>query len=176
VGLVRATEVPLTKAAGSGMTWPDDGHGHGQKQLVIRLIKKKDNDPKQIKTWRPISLMNVDTKLISRALAERLTKFLPSVISREQLGFVKGRHITEGNRLIDYLIEYYKKNELDGIITAIDFEKAFDSISHQEEVLEELNFPRHKPLQDAIQKPRVLRNKQLNFDTILPSREKLQTR
>jgi len=115
-----------------------------QRQSVIRLIKKKDRDPLKLKNWRPISLMNVDTKLLSRALAERLTQILPGIISKEQLGFVKGRRITEGNRLIDYLINKYEKEQKRGMIAGIDFEKAFDSISHEhiEEVLKELNFPK----------------------------------
>jgi len=80
--------------------------------------------------------------LLSRTLAERLTQILPNIISKE-LGFVKGRRITEGNRLIDYLINSYEDYNKTGLIVGIDFKKAFDSISHQhiEEVLTELNFP-----------------------------------
>ena len=35
-----------------------------QKQAVIKLIEKKDRDKRLIKNWRPISLLNLDTKLI----------------------------------------------------------------------------------------------------------------
>ena len=35
-----------------------------QKQAVIKLIKKKDHDERFMKNWRPISLLNVDAKLI----------------------------------------------------------------------------------------------------------------
>ena len=33
-----------------------------QRQSVIRLIPKKQKDRKEIKNWRPISLMNTDTR------------------------------------------------------------------------------------------------------------------
>ena len=53
---------------------------HSQKQAVIELIKK-DRDEKFIKSWRPISLLSIDTKLISKVLAERLKNILSSLIS-----------------------------------------------------------------------------------------------
>ena len=42
-----------------------------QKQAVIKLIEKKDIDKWLIKNWRPISLSNIDTKLISKVIATR---------------------------------------------------------------------------------------------------------
>ena len=50
------------------------------------IIEKQDKDKKVIKNWRPISLLNVDTKLISKALAERLLKILHSLLSKNQAG------------------------------------------------------------------------------------------
>ena len=35
-----------------------------QRQAIIKLIEKKDRDKRYIKNWRPISLLNVDTKII----------------------------------------------------------------------------------------------------------------
>ena len=45
-----------------------------QKQTVIKLIEKKDRDKRLIKNRRPISLLNIDTKLISKVIAIRLKK------------------------------------------------------------------------------------------------------
>ena len=33
-----------------------------QKQAVIKLVKKKNRDKQLLKSWRPISLLNIDTK------------------------------------------------------------------------------------------------------------------
>ena len=35
-----------------------------QHRVVIKLIEKKDRDKRYIKNWRPISLLNVDTKIM----------------------------------------------------------------------------------------------------------------
>ena len=48
------------------------------RQAIIKLIEKKDRDKRYIKNWRPISLLNVDTKIISKALLERLKNVLSS--------------------------------------------------------------------------------------------------
>ena len=52
-----------------------------QRQAIIKLIEKKDRDKRFIQNWRPISLLNVDLKIISKALSEKLKKVLPDLIS-----------------------------------------------------------------------------------------------
>ena len=61
---------------------------NSQKQAIITLIDKKGKDKRMIKNWRPISLINVDTKIISKVLAKRLEKVLPSIIHANQNAFV----------------------------------------------------------------------------------------
>ena len=71
-------------------------HRHGelstsQKQAMITLLEKKDKDKRLLKNWRPISLINVDVKIASKALAKRLEPILPSLIHHSQTAFIKGR-------------------------------------------------------------------------------------
>ena len=82
-----------------------------------------------IKNWRPISLINVDAKIISKVLAKRLEKVLPVIIHADQNAFVKGRSIFDAVRTIDDMVDYTKRNNLSGFLIAIDFEKAFDTLN-----------------------------------------------
>ena len=55
---------------------------------------------KLLKNWRPISLLNIDVKIISKAFASRLKTVLPSIISSGQTAYIEKRFIGEGGRLI----------------------------------------------------------------------------
>ena len=54
-----------------------------------------------MKNWRPISLVNVDAKLVSKTLAKCLEKVLPELIHFNQNAFVKGRTIFDAIRTIN---------------------------------------------------------------------------
>ena len=55
-----------------------------QRQAVIELIEKKDRDKRYIKNWRLICLLNVDSKIMPKALATVLKETHPSLISCQQ--------------------------------------------------------------------------------------------
>ena len=102
---------------------------NSQKEAVITLIEKKDRDRRLIKNWRPISLVNVDVKIGSKAVVKRLEKVLPYIIHHNQNAFVKGRTIFDAVRTISDVLDSTELKGYQGILTAIDFEKAFDSLS-----------------------------------------------
>ena len=99
-----------------------------RRQAIIKLIEKKDRDKTFIKNWRHISLLNVDLKIISKALSEKLKKVLPDLISSQQTAYVKNRHIGECGRLISDIIEIAKIKKIEGFLVTMDIEKAFDSL------------------------------------------------
>ena len=101
-----------------------------QRQGVISLIEKKDKDKRYIKNWRPISLLNVDLKIASKALAARIKKVIGSVILYDQTAYVKGRYIGKSIRLIQDIIEYADEMDEEGILFSSDTEIAFDSVDH----------------------------------------------
>jgi hypothetical protein len=49
-----------------------------QRRSVIRLIAKKGKDQADIKGWRPISLLDTDTKILAKCLANKLKKVFKS--------------------------------------------------------------------------------------------------
>ena len=99
-----------------------------QRQSVIRLIPKKNKNLLYLKNCRPISLLNVDYKIASKALALRLKKVLSAIINNAQTGYVEGRFIGENIRLISDILNFTADQDIEGIALFIDFEKAFDSL------------------------------------------------
>ena len=101
-----------------------------QKLGVIILLPKPDKDKCLLNNWRPISLLNQVYKILSGALTERLKPALEYIIHPDQKGFVSGRYMGECIRNVYDVVEYAKNRKRVGLLLLIDFEKAFDSISH----------------------------------------------
>ena len=57
---------------------------NSHRQAAVTLAEKKGKDKRYIKNWRPISLLNVDTKILSKVLASRLKKVINTLISPDQ--------------------------------------------------------------------------------------------
>ena len=72
-----------------------------QRRGIVKLIPKKDAELNLVKNWRPLTLLNYDYKIATKAIASRIKTVLPKFISGDQTGFIKGRFIGENIRLID---------------------------------------------------------------------------
>ena len=76
------------------------------------------------------------------ALALLLEKLLPTIISPNQTGYVKGRYIGESITIITDIMSFTKKKNIPGLAVFLDFEKAFDSIEwcYLQKCFEAFNF------------------------------------
>ena len=95
-------------------------------EAIITLILKKDKDPTEPGSYRPISLIDVDSKILTKVLATRIEKLLPSVIHLDQVGFVQGRSSSDNVRRLLHLM--WANRGVDTPIAAfsLDSEKAYD--------------------------------------------------
>ena len=96
---------------------------------ITVLIPKKNRDAKSVESFRPISLLNVMFKIITKALAIREAKTSHRLVDGDQTAFIKGRYIGENVRLALDLIHFAKENHTQGLFLFCDWEKAYDSVS-----------------------------------------------
>ena len=99
-----------------------------QRRGVISLIPKDENNLTTSSNWRPITLLNVDYKILAKVTAKRIEPVFPILIHPDQTGFIKGRFIGQNIRLLNDLMEFKDDQKVPGILLFIDFEKAFDTI------------------------------------------------
>ena len=80
-----------------------------QKQAIITLTEKKEIDRSFLENWRPISLVNVDTKIMTNVIASRIKNILPDIIHPNQTGYVKDRFIGQTVRSIYDVMDFTVK-------------------------------------------------------------------
>ncbi len=97
-------------------------------QATIALLLKKDKDPTLCSSYRPLSLLNADVKVLAKVIASRLENVLPYIISDEQNGFIKGRQLFFNTRTLFNIIYSKHLTELPELVISLDAEKAFDRV------------------------------------------------
>ena len=96
---------------------------------AIKLIYKKNGEIFLLRNYRPISLINVDVKILTKVLAERLKVALPNIIHPLQTA-VYGRKIHQTVHMIRDLIDIANKEDIPAAFIFVDQEKAFDRVNH----------------------------------------------
>ena len=87
------------------------------------LIPKKTG-AKDLRDFRPISLLESLYKWLAKVLANRLKK----VVSKAQGAFVEGRQILDAVLIANEAIDSVLKNNENGIMCKLDIEKAYDNV------------------------------------------------
>jgi len=98
-----------------------------QRLSLFSLLFKK-GDTCDISNYRPISLTNVDYRILAYVLAERLQSVIDSIVSKDQNAYIRNRYMGDNIRLVQDVIEYFEASQKGGLLFMIDFTKAFDSI------------------------------------------------
>ena len=77
-----------------------------RQKIIILLHKGKDLPRDRLNNWRPITLSNTDYKILAKVTARRMGLVVNKLINEDQVGYLKGRNISNILRNIDHVIDY----------------------------------------------------------------------
>jgi hypothetical protein len=117
---------------GDFMTVFSEFHDRGEfvksiNSTFIALIPKV-HGAREIKDFRPISLVGGIYKIIAKVLANRMRRVMDRVILKPQYAFVKGRQILDSVLIANECLDSQIKCGEPGVLCKLDMEKAYDHV------------------------------------------------
>lgn len=97
-------------------------------QATISVFLKKGRDPLDCGSYRPISLLCCDYKILTKVLSRRLETVITKIIDSDQTGFIPGRQSFYNiRRLFNVLYSTHSTRQAE-VVLSLDAEKAFDRV------------------------------------------------
>lgn len=96
--------------------------------IILPFYKGKGLPAEQLSSYRPITLLNCDFKLVARVIANRMQLPLESVVDPSQTAFIKGRWIGDNVLLQQGLMEELDHAQFPGVMLFLDVAKAYDRV------------------------------------------------
>ena len=99
-------------------------------EAYITLIPKEEKELEAIENYKPISLLNVDYKIMATITSNRLKKYVGEFIHPDQNGFLPKRQLRHNLRVIMDILEYYGTHkDKQMALLFLDAQKAFDNVN-----------------------------------------------
>ena len=106
-----------------------EGLDPSKNKSVTTILYKNKGNRNNLAYYRPISLINVDIKILTKILTSRLKPVLPTIIHKTQTA-IDSRKINHTVHMIRDLIDYTNEQNIGACFLFLDQEKAFDRVDH----------------------------------------------
>jgi hypothetical protein len=92
------------------------------------ILLQKTTDAYVIQKYRPICLLQVLYKLLTKVATLRVEHIMGKSIFSCQTAFIKGRNIMDGVMSLHEFFHEAKRKKQQGVVLKLDFEKAYDKV------------------------------------------------